>query len=194
MKKILLLSVAIALLWGGTFAFAVLPNERQAHAPDTYSRIILPTQPRDPRDLLRGDFVVLQYDFARRSWGNEAYPFINDILDKNPFGTTVYVSFSVGKDRRATPIGASLTKPADGTFLRGKIYKGRWREKEIRFGIERFFVPKGKGWELEEAQRNDALEAEIAIHPKTGKGLVINLLRGKKRVDFSTIEPRERGW
>ena len=194
MKKILLLSVAIALLWGGIFAFVVLPNERQAHAPDTYPRIILPTQSRDPRDLLRGDFVVLQYDFARRSWRNDRYSFVDNIIKNNPVGTTVYVSFSVGKDRRATPIDASLVKPDGGIFLRGKIHKGQWREKEIRFGIERFFVPKGKGWELEEAQRNDALEAEIAIHPKTGKGLVVNLLRGKKRVDFSTIEPRERGW
>lgn len=190
MKKTYFFTGSILAFWTIIFALSVYPNERQVRIPENYPHIILETQPRDPRDLLRGDFVVLQYDFARQSWNDNG--FSDSFLANAHAGDTAYVTFSVANDRRATPQNISHKKPKHGIFLKGKVYgKNAWN-REIRFGIERFFVPAGKGIALEKAQRKNALEAEIAINPQTGKGLVVDLLVGKKHVNFDNIEQNIR--
>ena len=73
--------------------------------------------PVDPRDLMRGDFVVLSYEF------NNASNLMGRNLDWQSLqGRTVYAQLEPegdGKHWRAVHIG--FEKPADGLFLRGTV-------------------------------------------------------------------------
>lgn len=199
-------AIGIALLWLVIFAIMIAPNERQVSVPDEYPRVILKTQPVDPRDLLRGDFVILSYEFNRlgqRSWEEpddsdfaESVAELGDALMQAPAGTQVYIALDVDAQNRATAQAISLEKPTKGLFLAGKLRgaPNSWETREARFGIEKYFVPEGKGRELERARNSNNLEAEVAIDPESGKALVVDLLVNEEAVDFSEIEAEELRW
>jgi len=188
--KIWNIFIGILLFWLLVFAISIIPNERQVSAPDQYPRVILKTRPVDPRDLLRGDYVILSYDFSQaRFLSNESLNNQLELILKNhPSGTDVFVTLDVNPDGHAKTRDILLERPGDGLFLAGKVRGRKWN-KELRFGIEKYFVPAGKGKELERARNADNLSAVIAIDPETGKGLVVDLLVGEESVDFSEIEP-----
>ena len=125
--------------------------------------ILLRTVPVDPRDLFRGDYVILNYEF------NNIPPSLEE--SKN-IERTVYVSLQPeadGKHWRAAHY--SLEKPSSGKFLRGKT-KG-WNR--IEFGIESFFVQQGEGLKYEQAVRSRTLSAEIALS-RNGKAVLKQLV------------------
>lgn len=192
----------IPLLWIGIFILFIVPNEVQVSAPDEYPRVILQNvQPVDPRDLLRGDFVTLQYEFTRprNFWNreeseNEVLEELKTIVEEEDAGTEVFLSYSVDEETRiGTLEGVSFEKPNSELFIAAEVRGREWR-KEIRAGIERFFVPTGKGWEIERIQREGNLSAEIAINPKTGKALIVDLWQGEKKIDTENIDAEIRGW
>lgn len=103
--------------------------------------------PVDPRDLFRGDYVILGYDFSRMS-PDGAGP-----------GQTVYVSLEPESDGQHWRAGRiSTQRPSDGKFLRGRVEADR-----IVCGIESFFVQEGQGRRYEDAIRSGRLYAEIAV-------------------------------
>ncbi len=111
-------------------------------------------QPVDPRDLFRGDYVILSYAFSRlptEFWGN---PQIQN-------GQTIYVELVPEGDGKHWRAGNySFVSPRNGPFLRGRIAHNR-----IEYGIESFFVQEGKGRRYEEAARRGQLTAEISVTP-----------------------------
>jgi uncharacterized membrane-anchored protein len=204
----------IPVLWVAIFLVQIVPNETQISAPDEYPRVMLKTQPVDPRDILRGDFVALRYDFSRpkitlfnREVNSESsensidLTRLADTLEDTKQGTPIFLILET-KNTVATLKDFSFTKPTEGLFLKGEVIgKDRW--KEIRCGIERFYVPQGKGWEIEDFQRDSekTVYAEIALNPETGKGIITDLLLKKtpensepNPIDFSEIDPEVRGW
>lgn len=131
--------------------------------------ILLRTEPIDPRDLFRGDYVTLGYEIARippegvpgldisRPYGRWRHRAPND--------QTVYVSLAPeadGRHYRAT--GASTTRPTSGKFIKG-TYRDDWGRRRLTFGIESFYVPEGTGRKYEDAQRTRRLAAEVALTP-----------------------------
>lgn len=136
--------------------------------------VLLKVQPIDPRDMFRGDYVILSYDFNRVPPGGiPGLPIDSfrtqweEVRDR-----TVYVSLvpeANGKHYRAGTY--SITPPANGLFLRGKI--SRWNR--IEFGIERHYVQEGTGHKYEEAIRNRRLWAEVRV-AADGQGRVETLV------------------
>ncbi|MEI7511605.1 MAG: GDYXXLXY domain-containing protein [Candidatus Peregrinibacteria bacterium] len=212
----------IPALWAIVFAFAIFPNEQQISVPSEYPHIILKNvQPVDPRDLLRGDFVALQYEFTR-PWIGEFIPtdpeLFNIATGEVPRGTPelkkrqeiltalssqiqeksaktpVYLLFSVNDKKEATLTGFSFEKPSTGVFIAGEVRGNNPGNKEIRVGIERFFVPAGKGWEIERIEREGNLSAEIALDSQTGKAIIVDLWQEKEKIDTTTINAENRGW
>ena len=121
-------------------------------------------QPVDPRDLFRGDYVILGYAFSRlptELWGN---PQTQD-------GRNIYVELVPEGDGRHSRAGRySFVPPQHGTYLRGKIVgSGR-----IEYGIESFYVQEGQGRRYEQAVRSGQLTAEIAVAPD-GQAVLRNL-------------------
>jgi uncharacterized membrane-anchored protein len=121
-------------------------------------------QPVDPRDLMRGDYVILSYEFSRLphdhrvDWLDLGRPEKRDLRNQ-----PIYVSLEKeedGKHWRASRF--SLQKPGQGPFLRGTMNE----RGQIEFGIEQYFVQEGKGRAYEDAVRSRRLSSEIAITPE----------------------------
>ncbi len=119
-------------------------------------------QPVDPRDLFRGEYVILSYDFSRIDHARFA-EVKNDplIVEKLVPGRTIYVSLvpeGDGKHHRADKF--SFRPFREGPYLAGTI---QHFNSNAVFGIESFFVQEGKGRAFEEALRSRRLSAEILV-------------------------------
>lgn len=124
-----------------TAASSVLPT---FGAPTVLLRVV----PVDPRDLMRGDYVILGYEIGRA-----APP------SSRP-GETVYVELLPEDDGRHYRGGATLRdRPASGRFIRGTVDGSR----RIAFGIESYFVQEGKGKDYERAILDRRLSARVAL-------------------------------
>jgi uncharacterized membrane-anchored protein len=118
--------------------------------------IVLPIVPVDPRDLFKGDYVRLAYPVS-------TIP--TKITDgKNlDYNKPVYVTLQPEPDGTWSVAAATPTYPskiATGqVVLRGTTeYNNR-----VRFGLERYYVPEGKGPDLEKLAREKKLAAIVAV-------------------------------
>jgi uncharacterized membrane-anchored protein len=125
--------------------------------------ILLRVVPVDPRDLFRGDYVILGYEISRIPPGG-----INGIaVSRTPGnasdwqGRMVYVSLVLESDGLHYGGGTvSTVPPPPGVrFIEGTVADPR----RITFGIESYFVQEGKGKKYEDAIRNHRLSAEVAL-------------------------------
>ena len=134
--------------------------------------VLLRVIPVDPRDLFRGEYVILGYDFSRLP--DELTDELTEaVLSGNPIADTIYVTLEPEPDSRhyrARHYG--FTKPDEGLFIRGRIKTPFM----IEYGIESFFVQEGRGMEYEQAIREKSLSAEVLIDASGHamlKGLVV---------------------
>ncbi len=135
----------------------------------TGETILLRVVPVDPRDLLRGDYVILSYEISRVPPGGVVglfgpgggRPRLADIDQGR--GQTVYVTLNPEPDGRHYRGGmVSLNPPGPGIkYIRGTLLN----RNQIQFGIESYFVQEGKGKEYEDAIRSRRLSAEVALSP-----------------------------
>lgn len=122
----------------------------------TGDTLLLRVAPVDPRDLFRGDYVILSYDFSRPMWGT--IPGLENVDLRQE--QVVYAALVPEEDGRHWRLSHySVDKPVTGKFLKGRVnVYGR-----IEFGIESYFVQEGEGLRYEEAVRNGKLSAEVAV-------------------------------
>ncbi len=112
--------------------------------------VYLKTVPVDPRDLMRGDYVVLNYEIAQLRSKARYMP-----------NKPLYLVLDVNDDNVASLRYISITKPAENRFfITGKIKPNR--PNIIEFGIESYFVPEGEGKKLEE-ELTDGTLIKVAI-------------------------------
>ena len=124
-----------------TAASSVLPT---LGAPTVLLRVV----PVDPRDLMRGDYVILGYEIGR------------DVPSSFEPGETVYVELLPEADGRHYRGGDTLRdRPSSGRFIRGTVDGSR----RVVFGIVSYFVQEGKGKEYERAILDRRLSARVAI-------------------------------
>ena len=124
----------------------------------TGQHLLLRVEPIDPVDFFRGEYVVLRYSLSELQSGwLEGPPPVK--------GETVYVS--LGRSGRFVERReVSRTPPKDAfAFLKGTVISADKNHCRVEYGIESWFVPRGKGPELErEGRRRDRqLIAEIAV-------------------------------
>jgi uncharacterized membrane-anchored protein len=139
--KLLLLVLALQTAW---LLGTVAQQERILHVGQL---ILLETQPVDPRDLLRGDFVRLNYkisDVPRERFF--APPLTGDV----PSGTAVYVAVAPAGTNDFYQLARASTEwftPASNeVVLRGTVAQS-WRTGSIHveYGLEQYFVAEGTG-------------------------------------------------
>ncbi len=140
--------------------------------------IELETRPVDPRDLLRGDYVVLNYQ-------------INGVNFDKDFGTVspgkeVFVKLE--KRGRYWEVKKAYPRlPADtGIFMQGIIKGGGRFDNRVEYGIESYFVPEGKGKKIEEIIRRgnkDKITVEVAVG-KAGNAVIKQLLLNGRPYGF----------
>ncbi|MFC6635443.1 GDYXXLXY domain-containing protein [Microbulbifer taiwanensis] len=126
----------------------------------TGEEIRLKTIPVDPRSLFRGNYARLDYNFSQLD--ASLFPADRKLRE----GELVYVSLKRDKRGFHRLAGASLEKPEEGVFLRGRI-SGTWLRDSrssyrVRYGIEAFFAPKEKALGLESELRNGGV-AEVMV-------------------------------
>ena len=141
--------------------------------------VTLQTQPVDPRDLLRGDYVVLRYDISQLPAGAlagqssaERNPIVFVKLAPNVAG--VYEAVSV----HAAPV--AVTAPeilirGRVTYSCGSTNRTFCDKLTIRYGLESYFVPEGEGRKLEQARNQQKLRVVAAVLP-SGRAAIKRLL------------------
>lgn len=129
------------------------------------SDIVLEVVPVDPRSLFQGDYVILGYPIstvkayfgATPSVGQELY--ITVVPDAD--GNWQYARYAMSGDQAAVPGGVVLKGRVDRVF---KSADGT-QPDDVRlvYGLERFFVPEGKGLDLEALVRDKKLAAVVSV-------------------------------
>jgi uncharacterized membrane-anchored protein len=115
-------------------------------------RLMLKVVPVDPRDLFRGDYVVLDYRF-----GSQGVDFAGH-APRHGVGHEVYVPLVQEGDHYVGD-RIRLAPPASGPYIRGTLDpSGR-----VNCGIEAYYVEEGEGLRLEQVIRSGSLRAEVAV-------------------------------
>jgi uncharacterized membrane-anchored protein len=153
------------------------------------SEVMLQTRPIDPRDFLRGDYVVLSYDISSVAAGalkDKPVPkkaaSIYVKLAPKPDG--FYQALSVHPE--AVPIAGSEV------LIGGRVTSGDncgdarnlfCDKLQVKYGIERYFVPQGEGRELEKARNEGKVAVVVAVTPAGRAAIKRLLLDGKPVYD-----------
>lgn len=143
-KKILV--ILIACMWVAVAAGFIASKQFTLKTGKT---VVLETVPIDPRDLLRGDYVILSYKIGQLDLGT-----LESEKENYDYGEIVYVGVAPeGKYWKA--VSVSSIKPAERNtvFIKGRITQGRSGRISVNYGIESYFVPEGEGREFEQALR-----------------------------------------
>jgi len=122
----------------------------------------LKTIPIDPRDVLYGDYVTLNYEISQLKtelWNKQTE---GDIPDS---GTVIYVLLQKSNDNLYTAVRASRTKPKanDREVVLKGVVQYSWDESiRVKYGLERYYIPEGAGKELEKQARDMVVKVKLA--------------------------------
>ncbi len=147
--------------------------------------------PVDPRDLFRGDYVVLTYDIGELR--------LDRLAGDKEFrrGEPVHVTLRPDRDGRAAAVAAHRTRPADpaAVVIQGRVSyvstsprRADGREAcgsgagcpvvGVEYGIEAYFVPEGEGRAIETTEKS-RLEIVAAVARSGDAAIKRLLLDGK---------------
>jgi uncharacterized membrane-anchored protein len=140
--KLLILVLALQTAW---LLATVVVQER---ALASGKIILLETRRADPRDMLRGDYLILNYNISDVPTNRFSPPVTKEV----PFGANIFVALAPGTNRfyEITRASTNPFAPAAGeVLLRGKCdYSWRGRATNsihVAYGIENYFVAEGTG-------------------------------------------------
>ncbi|MRG57320.1 hypothetical protein GF108_17225 [Phyllobacterium sp. SYP-B3895] len=164
-NRLILLGAVVAILQSGALYAMVA---QRASILRSGTNITLLTEPVDPHDFLRGDYVTLGYGIATIE--------ANKVTGTPPTSTgfaDIYVALKQADDSAWGISSASWQKRED--LAPGEIQlRGRtsgyanaaiYHDLHIQYGIERYYVPEGEGRVIEDQQRERRIEAVIAVSP-----------------------------
>lgn len=141
----------------------------------TGTEVLLVMRPVDPRDLFRGDYVTLSYEISRVN--PPPSPLTNDEQSSGP----IYVLLSVDDAGIAHAADTSLSPPSEGLFIAGNMMRGGGGQVNVEYGIESFFVPEGRGREIERNLRQ--MHAKVVVG-KDGRAVLKGLVYQGEDVRF----------
>lgn len=169
-KKIfILLGIFWLVIIGGFIGF-------KEYTLRTGQEVLLKTTPVDPRDLFRGDYVVLRYDISNIDSGTVA-------MERTDFksGDRVYIGLKI-EEKYAVATNIYSQPPKDGLFIRGTLKNVSGSRFNVEYGIESYFVPEGKGRDIER-QLGRSVDVKVAID-KSGNTVIKTLFIDGQEVKF----------
>lgn len=129
--------------------------------------VVLKTVPVDPRDLLRGDYVILSYDISTIPVDKVTGRFPTEATDAqlsvrlekqlDGFWGVAEASFSALAPKEGTVIARSAP------FYFYPAPDSQQASLNVDYGIERYYVPEGEGKVLEEARNASALSVTARV-------------------------------
>lgn len=146
--------------------------------------IVLDVAPVDPRDLFRGDYLVLSYPIAQLRTdlieGDKDFtPNARVYVGLRQIETGAWQAFSIHHVR--PPLTGQVV------FLRGTVTSvddpvigdapctGNCKVVAMRFGIESYFVPEGEGRRLEKLRNDKRLQVAARVTPD-GEAAIAGLI------------------
>ncbi len=139
--------------------------------------ILLKTVPVDPNDLFRGDFVNLRYEISAIDLTRIGYdsPFMD--------GENVFATLAKGeKFWFVTRVGHySQPLQRNEVCIKGKVTNSYQNGINVQWGIESYFVPEGKGRDIEREIRNVSVKVSV---DRTCRALIKELYINDKPVSF----------
>ena len=137
----------------------------------TGTTVVLKTQPIDPFDIFRGQYMTINYEISNVNLPPETKE-----------GDNVYVTLKEGDDKIYHAEKASLSKPGSGIFIRGTA-KQSWRGLAVEYGIEQYFFERN----AELPWRDLEIKAKIS---SSGRARIVELLQNGEPIKIKYIEPR----
>jgi uncharacterized membrane-anchored protein len=138
--KLFILVLALQTAWLlGTVAV-------QEHALANGKIILLETQRVDPRDPLRGDYLILNYKISDVPTNRFLPPVKKDLL----YGTKIYVALAPGTNQFYEVVKASTNEfaPSANEIMLGGQSDERWGSTNsihVIYGIENYYVAENTG-------------------------------------------------
>jgi uncharacterized membrane-anchored protein len=153
-----------------------------AHGREIVAEVV----PVDPRDLFRGDYVVLSYRFSQT--GDVDAP-----EGARP-GDSLYVTMKpTTGDADWQIVSVDTTYPAttapENVVLKGvvdsvwSLVPGSKPKARLRYGIESYFVPEGTGKRLEDLVRDKKIATVIAVGRDGEAAIKALMIDGKREVE-----------
>mgnify|MGYP001572134655 FL=1 len=136
----------------------------------TGTTVILKTQPVDPFDVFRGQYMTINYEISGVGLPEGAKE-----------GDSIYVLLKEGEDKIWHAEKTSLSKPDSGIFIRGTARQSR-RGLSLEYGIEQYFFERNA-----ELPWRD-LEIKVKID-SSGQARIVELLRNGKPVEIKYQNP-----
>lgn len=145
------------------------------------TEIVIKTIPYDPRDIFRGDYVVLNYEInvIKNEFISEEIKELGDPEDEYSYYDELKTKdiYVILKEVDGVHVieSAVLKKPKKGIYLKGKYdyTVGSWDQKtskritegiRVDYTLDKFFVSENTGKDLEELSRKGELYAKIKIY------------------------------
>ncbi len=137
--------------------------------------------PVDPRDLLRGDYVILSFNISRID------TLQIDVDRRFSRGNPIYVGLAKSENGQWDVISATHQRPqvnSDIVFIKGKVTSVSKSQNAsqlltIKYGMEKYFIPEGDGPRLEKLRSEKILSIVAAISDSGEAGIKALLVRGE---------------
>jgi uncharacterized membrane-anchored protein len=171
-KKIILFFIAV--LWVIVAAAMIISKQSTLRSGKT---VVLETVPVDPRDLLRGDYVILRYKISTLD--------LDHVKSEKPdykSGEVIYVRLEP-KEKFWEATAVQAKRSADNKiYIRGKVSYCYSKKLEVIYGIESYFVPEGEGKEIERSMqgRKSSVSVEVVVD-SSGNALIKKVYIDKDR-------------
>jgi uncharacterized membrane-anchored protein len=138
--------------------------------------VLLETEPVDPRDIFRGDYVTLNYKIS--SIPEDLMPEAMTSDETDAYGSRnrtreVYVTLKKDDSGVGSVESVSLSAPASGLYLKSLVTRS-WNSSftcDYRLGV--YFLPEGTGREMEEKISHSQVLADVRV--LLGRGVIKNL-------------------
>ncbi|TSC63908.1 MAG: hypothetical protein G01um1014106_342 [Parcubacteria group bacterium Gr01-1014_106] len=138
--------------------------------------VLLKVAPVDPRDLFRGDYVALRYDIS--SIDPRSVTGGKELFEA---GDRIYIGLRM-EGKYATAVSIHKAVPQDSLFIRGTIEHASAENLIVQYGIESYFVPEGRGEEIEKHLGRN-VDVKVSID-RFGTALIKSLLIDGKEVRY----------
>ena len=182
-RHVALKTVLVLLLL--TASLMVMVGMKQ-YTLNTGKVILLKTIPVDPRSLFRGDYVRLNYDISRIK--------IDEVEGDKEFKRHQKIYVVLVKGEKYWQIASVHHQPPQlqqqQLMIKGRVnyvasylWDPETRQSEkvknlnVNYGIENYFVPEGQGRVLENVQRSDKVDIQVAVDQNGNagiKGVLVN--------------------
>lgn len=169
-------ALVVALLQTAILGYMI---EGRASILRSGTEVLLKTAPVDPRDLLRGDYVILTYDISTISTTS-----VTGQKPETGDAERLHVRLKPGTDGYwiVSEVSFDPLQAEEGSVILLSmpvtIYDWEWQNAgnlTVSYGIERYYVPEGEGKPIEDGRNQGRVSVAVRIS-ETGQAQIRALM------------------